>query len=324
MLPALRAWLASPSRAWPLKSGPITPTPLACVLRGMELALEHHDVHTNGLRLHVVQCGPVEGPLVILLHGFPEYWESWRHQLPALVAAGYRVWVPDQRGYNLSDKPSGLRSYTLPVLAADVLGLLDAAGRRQAHLIGHDWGAIVTWYLAAHHPERLASTTIINVPHPSAGARNLWRVPSQLLHSWYIFFFQLPWLPEHLFSRRNWHFGARTLTATSWPGTFSPTELARYKVAWAQPGAITAMINWYRALRFAGRVQWPRITGPVQVIWGKKDAFLKARLAELSMSQCDHGQLHFFPNATHWVHLEEHQAVNELLVKFMATSPAIS
>ncbi|RYY09471.1 MAG: alpha/beta fold hydrolase, partial [Cytophagaceae bacterium] len=109
----------------------------------MEYPLEHHDVRTNGVRLHVVQCGPADGPLALLLHGFPEYWETWRKQLPALVAAGYRVWAPDQRGYNLSDKPRGIRPYTIPVLAADAIGLLDAAGRRQAHVISHDWGAIV-------------------------------------------------------------------------------------------------------------------------------------------------------------------------------------
>lgn len=290
----------------------------------MGLTLEHHDVPTNGLRLHVVQCGPLNGPLVVLLHGFPEYWETWHRQLPALAAAGYRVWVPDHRGYNLSDKPRGIRKYTISVLADDVLGLLEAAGRRQAHIISHDWGAIVTWYLAAQYPGRLASTTIINVPHPAAEARNLWRVPTQLLHSWYIAFFQLPWLPEQLFRRRNWRFGRKLLARTAHPGTFSPEEVACYVAAWAQPGAITAMINWYRGLRYAGRLHWPCIKGPLQVIWGKKDVFLKARLAELSMQQCANGQLHFFPDATHWVHLEEPEAVNELLLKFMAASPAIT
>ena len=114
-----------------------------------------------------------------MLHGFPEYWETWHKQLPALVDAGYRVWAPDQRGY----EPRGVRNYITPVLVADVIGLLDAAGREQAHIISHDWGSIVTWYLAAQYPERLASTTIINGPHPAAEARNLWRVPTQMLHS---------------------------------------------------------------------------------------------------------------------------------------------
>lgn len=288
----------------------------------MEYPLEHHDVLTNGVRLHVVQCGPADGPLAILLHGFPEYWETWYKQLPALAAAGYRVWAPDQRGYNLSDKPRGIRSYVIPVLAADVVGLIDAAGRQQAHVISHDWGAIVTWYLAAQYPERLATTTIINVPHPAAETKNLWRVPSQLLHSWYMAFFQLPSLPERWFKSRNWRTASQWLVDTSLPGTFSPEDMAGYRAAWQQPGALTAMINWYRGLRYAGRLEWPRIKGPLQVIWGKQDVFLKARMAEVSLTQCDNGQLHFFPDATHWVHLEKAEEVNELLLKLMAAHPA--
>jgi pimeloyl-ACP methyl ester carboxylesterase len=282
-----------------------------------QLALEHHDVVTNGVCLHVVQAGPPDGPLVFLLHGFPEYWATWRAQIPALVAAGYRVWVPDQRGYNLSDKPPGIRPYTIPVLAADVIGLLDAAGREQAHLISHDWGSIVSWYLAAHYPGRLLSTTIINVPHPAAGARNLPRVPSQMLLSWYMLFFQLPWLPEQWFKRGNWAVGRHLFAHTAQPGTFSPAEVERHVQAWARPGALTAMLNWYRGLRYSGRLRWPRIRGPLQVIWGKKDAFLNARMAEVSLQECEQGQLHFFPNATHWVHLEQPAVVNALLLNFM-------
>ncbi|GAB3637711.1 alpha/beta hydrolase [Hymenobacter arcticus] len=286
----------------------------------MEYALEPHDVPTNGLRLHVVQCGPPAGPLVVLLHGFPECWFSWRAQLTALAAAGYRVWAPDQRGYNLSDKPLGISDYALPVLAADIVGLLDAAGCRQAHIVGHDWGGIVAWYLAAHYPQRVASTTIINVPHPAVLVPNLWRVPDQLARSWYILFFQLPGLPERLIRRRNWHAGAQSLLGSSRPGTFSAAELARYKVAWAQPGALTAMLNWYRALRLLAGSAWPRIEGAVQVIWGQQDAFLNAKLAELSLSQCARGEVHYFPQATHWVQLEEAEAVNALLLKFIAAN----
>lgn len=284
----------------------------------MPYPLTHHYVPTNGLRLHVVQAGPAAGPLVVLLHGFPEYWASWRAQLTALASAGYRVWVPDQRGYNLSDKPLGIAAYALPTLAADIIGLLDAAGVRQASIIGHDWGGIVAWYLAAHYPGRVANTTIINVPHPAVVLPTIWRVPGQLARSWYIGFFQLPELPEHLIRRRNWRFGERALRGTSWPGTFSAAEVARYKVAWAQPGALTAMLNWYRALRVPDKKPWPRILGPVQVIWGRQDAFLDARLAHLSLRECANGQLHYFPEATHWVHLEEVEAVNDLLLEFLA------
>ena len=282
----------------------------------MDYPLTHHYVPTNGLRLHVVQAGPATGPLVVLLHGFPEYWASWRAQLTALAAAGYRVWAPDQRGYNLSDKPPGIESYALPTLAADIIGLLDAAGVPQAHIVGHDWGGIVAWYLAAHYPDRMAGTTIINVPHPAVVTPNLWRVPSQLARSWYIGFFQLPRLPERLVRRRNWRFGERALLGTSRPGTFSAAEVARYKVAWAQPGALTTMLNWYRALRLPSG-PWPRIRGAVQIIWGRRDTFLEARLAEFSLAQCQNAQLHYFPEATHWVQLEEAAAVNELILRFI-------
>ena len=275
-----------------------------------------------GVRLDVRDDGPPDGEPVLLLHGFPQDGTSWSGVAPVLRRAGLRTLVPDQRGYNLSDKPRGIRPYTIPVLAADVIGLIDAAGRQQAHIISHDWGSIVHWYLAAQYQERLASSTIINVPHPSAEAKNLWRVPSQMLHSWYMMFFQLPWLPEQWFRRRNWFVGRRFLARTAHPGTFSPEEVERYVAAWSQPRALTSMINWYRGLRYAGRLHWPRIKGPLQVIWGKQDVFLKARMAELSMSQCDNGQLHFFPDNTHWVHLENPQAVNELLLQLMQANPA--
>jgi len=283
----------------------------------MEYPLTHHQVPTNGLHLHVVQCGPADGPLVVLLHGFPEFWGSWREQIPALAGAGYRVWVPDQRGYNLSDKPLGISAYVLPILAADILGLLDAAGSQRAHIVGHDWGGIVAWYLAAQYPERVASTTIINVPHPAVALPNLWRVPSQLARSWYIGFFQLPGLPERLMRRNNWRFGAQSLKGTSRPGTFPAAEVARYKEAWAQPGAATAMINWYRALRLPTGTRWRPIPGPVQIIWGKQDAFLAAELAEFSLKQCVQAELHYFAEATHWVQLEEAVAVNELILRFI-------
>ena len=282
----------------------------------MDYPLTYHYVPTNGLRLHVVQAGPTTGPLVVLLHGFPEYWASWRAQLTALAAAGYRVWAPDQRGYNLSDKPPGIESYALPTLAADIIGLLDAAGVPQAHIVGHDWGGIVAWYLAAHYPGRVVGTTIINVPHLAVVAPNLWRVPGQLARSWYIGFFQLPRLPEQLMRRRNWRFGAQALLGTSRLGTFSAAEVARYKVAWAQPGALTAMLNWYRALRLPSG-PWPRIRGAVQIIWGRRDTFLEALLAEFSLAQCENAQLHYFPEATHWVQLEEAAAVNELILRFI-------
>jgi pimeloyl-ACP methyl ester carboxylesterase len=290
----------------------------------MEYALEHHQVPTNGLQLHVVQCGPLDGPLVILLHGFPDFWYGWHKQLRVLAAAGYRVWVPDQRGYNLSDKPSGIRPYTLPTLAADIIGLIDAAGRPQASLVGHDWGGIVAWHLATYHASRISRAAILNVPHPSVLPVGFVRLPTQLLRSWYVFFFQLPWVPEQMIRRHHWRLGVQGLRAASHPGTFTAADIALYKTAWAQPRALTSMLNWYRAFRYGlGQEQEGgprRVHIPIQIIWGKQDVALDARLAVLSQRLCDQAELHYFPEASHWVQHDEAAEVNALLVKFLAGS----
>jgi len=289
----------------------------------MAYPLEHHFVPTNGLTLHVVQCGPVAGPLVVLLHGFPEFWYAWRHQLEALAGAGYRVWAPDQRGYNLSDKPRPVRAYAIDELAADVLGLLDAAGHDTAAVVGHDWGAAVAWHLAANFPARIRCAAVLNVPHPRVLAGALRRQPRQLLKSWYVFFFQLPWLPETLARLRGAWLARQALRRTSRPGTFSDADLAEYRTAWAQPGALRSMINWYRAAaRFARRVgQAGRVAVPLHIIWGRHDAFLNANLAQESLAFCDDGQLTYL-KASHWVQHEEAALVNQLLIDFLRETPA--
>ncbi|ALD21642.1 alpha/beta fold hydrolase [Hymenobacter sp. DG25A] len=286
----------------------------------MTYELDHQDVRTNGITLHVVQCGPATGQLVILLHGFPEFWYGWRHQIQALAAAGYRVLAPDQRGYNRSDKPRGAAAYRLEILGADVLGLLEAAGRETAIVIGHDWGAAVAWWLAANAPERILRVAILNVPHPAVLGHALRRMPRQLVKSWYIFFFQLPWLPEKLFRRHQYRFGRRALRGTSRPGTFTTEDLHRYVAAWSRPGALTGMINWYRAaFRKPGRIgRVGRIRIPVHILWGRRDAFLEPVLAERSLEWWGNGQLTYFEQATHWLHQEEPAAVNKLLLAFLA------
>ncbi len=162
--------------------------------------LQHTTIFTNGVNLHVVQAGPEDGQLIILLHGFPEFWYGWQAQIDFLAAKGYRVWIPDQRGYNLSDKPQGIDAYNQPVLADDVAGLIEAAGREKCVLIGHDWGAAVAWWTAMKYPEKLEKLVIMNVPHPIVSARTIGKDWEQTRKSWYIFAFQLPWLPEKLAS----------------------------------------------------------------------------------------------------------------------------
>lgn len=183
--------------------------------------VEHRYVTSNGLRFHVATAGPSDGRLILLLHGFPEHWYGWRHQIDPLAEAGFSVWAPDQRGYNLSDKPQGIAAYALPELAADVVGLVRAAGRERAIVVGHDWGGIVAWHLAAIMPETLERAVILNVPHPAVMLRHLRRNTRQMLRSWYVGFFQVPWLPEAwLGFQCGWPL-ARALRRTSRPGTFS-------------------------------------------------------------------------------------------------------
>lgn len=284
----------------------------------MPYDLEHHRVPTNGLTLHVVQCGPTAGPLVILLHGFPEFWFAWRQQIQVLAEAGYRVWAPDQRGYNLSDKPRRVKAYTIDKLAADIIGLISAAGEEKAAIVGHDWGAAVAWHLAQHYPERVSRTAVLNVPHPLVLGRALRQNRRQLRKSWYIFFFQLPFLPEFFLRFRQYRAGCSTLLRSSRRGTFSEADLVEYVRAWSQPGALRGMLNWYRAavrhprqLAGAGRVP-----GPVHIIWGEKDAFLEVDLARQSLAFCDDGQLTYL-RASHWVQHEEPAEVNRLLLGFL-------
>lgn len=285
----------------------------------MTVQRRHQHLRANGISLHVVEAGPVNGPLVMLLHGFPEFWYGWRHQIDALAATGYRVLAPDQRGYNLSDKPKGIRAYHLDALADDVVGLIDAAGREKAFLVGHDWGGVAAWWTAVKYPQRIERLAALNCPHPLVMRRHLLHNRRQRRKSWYIFFFQLPFLPEWRIRRNNWWVGMRTLQATSRPGTFSDADIELYRQAWSQPGAITAMLNWYRAAlrRKLKRVTSPRITIPVLLIWGTRDRFLGRELAQASIDLCDNGKSVFIETATHWLQHEEPERVNELLLKFM-------
>ena len=273
-------------------------------------------VETNSVRLHVVQAGPADGPLIILLHGFPEFWYGWHNQIDALAEAGFWVWAPDQRGYNLSDKPADTAAYGIDILAADVVGLIDAAGRQKAIVVGHDWGAAVAWWTAIVHADRVERLVVLNVPHPVVMQRFARRDPGQMLRSWYIGFFQLPWLPETLSILGNWAMTVRGLRMSSRPETFTETNLQQYRTAWSQPGAFTTMINWYRAaLRNpASRQPSVRITVPTLLIWGARDQFLKREMAQPSIDFCDNGRLIFLENATHWVQHEEAQRVIELII----------
>jgi len=271
------------------------------------------------IRLEVAHLGPENGPPVILLHGFPEGSACWRHQVGPLAAAGFRVTVPDQRGYGLSAKPRGIDAYALDRLAADVLGLIEASESTRVSLVGHDWGGIVAWWVALTDPDRVERLAVLNAPHPVAFRRYLWSHPRQLLRSWYILAFQLPWLPEALLRRRDWRALARMLRVSSRPGTFPAADLDAYRRAWSAPGAITGMIHWYRAAlrRPPAPPADPRVNVPTLLIWGTQDRFLGRDLAEASLALCAAGRLERIEEATHWVQHEEPDRVNRLLIDFL-------
>jgi epoxide hydrolase 4 len=276
-------------------------------------------LRADTIELHAVAAGPPDGRLVVLLHGFPEFWYGWRRQIAPLAAAGLRVLVPDQRGYNLSDKPGGVAAYALDTLADDVLGLADALGRGRFAVVGHDWGGVVAWHLAARNPERVERAAVLNGPHPATVRAFMRAHPSQALRSWYAGFFQAPLLPEWTLGAADFAWLRASLDRTSRPGAFSDEDLRRYRAAWARPGALTAMLNWYRALPgFAGPSPSGRIRVPVRVVWGDRDPFLDRGLVEAGLALCDRGEAFHLPEATHWVQHEEPEQVNRLLVEFLA------
>jgi pimeloyl-ACP methyl ester carboxylesterase len=274
----------------------------------------------DDVRLHAVAAGPGDGPLVVLLHGFPEFWFGWRHQIDPLAAAGYRVLAPDQRGYNLSDKPRRVKAYGLDRLAADVVGLIDAEGRDRAILVGHDWGAAVAWWVATCFPDRVERLAVLNVPHPSVMRRHLLRSAEQRRKSWYIFFFQVPWLPERWFLKNDCAVGVRSVCATARHGTFSDEEMRTYREAWRQPRALRGMIHWYRAMLRSPprRPRDLRVRVPTLMIWGERDRFLGSEMIEPSLGLCDRGRVERLPEATHWLQHEEPATVNRLLLQFFA------
>lgn len=276
-------------------------------------------IETNGVRLHVVQAGAPTAPLVILLHGYPDFWYGWRHQISFLVQQGYRVWVPDQRGYNLSEKPRGVKAYRLDTLVQDVLGLIDASGEQTVYLVGHDWGAAVAWAVALSAPERLKKLVILNVPHLKVFMDTLRSSREQLRKSWYIFFFQIPFLPEFMLTRDNARSTKQALVASAHPTTFSDADLDEYVRAWTQPDAMRSMINWYRAvLRYPPTLpDNPRIRVPTLIIWGAQDVALSREMAQQSLELCDDGRLVVFDDATHWVQDDKPDEVNALLAEFL-------
>ena len=298
-------------------------------------AWTHEHVATNGVRLHYVAAGPESGPPVVLLHGFPEFWYSWRHQIEALADAGYRVVAPDLRGYNVSEKPRGVSAYRVGTLARDVAAFVERVAGGEAHVVGHDWGGVVAWETAVRHPSAVASLTAMNAPHPGTFLREL-RNPEQAKRSWYTFYFQLPRLPEAGFRAGNFRVLETMFQEDPVrPDAFTDEDVRRYKRALGRPGALTAALNYYRALgrgtirQAAKEVVYGdddmaeatlspvRVDQPSLVLWGMADTALSPRLLDDLEEWVPNVRVQRLVDASHWVQNDAPAEVNDHLLSFL-------
>lgn len=278
---------------------------------------QHGFLRANGIRFHYVTQG--EGPLVLLLHGFPECWYSWRHQIPVL-AATHKVVALDLRGYNDTDKPTEPAAYQMDVLVADVVAVVQALGYERLTLVGHDWGGAIAWNTADRHPELLDNLVVLNLPHPARMLAGL-RTPQQLLKSWYIFFFQLPWLPEIALQLADYRAIELALAGMAIDkATFSKADLDFFKDAAAKRGAVPAMLNYYRTIFSSGQLnrQWRVLEMPTLMIWGENDAALGKELTYGTEQYVRDLQIKYIPNCSHWVQQERPDLVNQYLCDFLA------
>ena len=279
-------------------------------------AITYRTVHANGLEFNVAVLG--SGPrLALCLHGFPECSFSWRYQMPVLAQLGYLVWAPDLRGYGKSSRPTGIAAYSMENLRADVAALIEASGATQTLLIGHDWGALIAWDTAMFGRIPISKLVIMNVPHPALAQKGL-RTFKQLLKSWYIFFFQLPRIPEWFLARNHYAAIAQAFRGMAVDKSRFPREVLKvYQEAAAQPGALTAMLNYYRALLrgvSAARTRGsPTITVPTLMLWGEVDAALGKELTYGTERYVSDLTLRYLPHVSHWVQQEAPETVNLML-----------
>jgi len=291
----------------------------------MKETWKHDFVKVDEIRMHYVTQG--EGKLLLLLHGFPDFWYVWRFQIPEL-ARHFRVVAPDLRGYNETDKPEGVDKYRLNLLAEDILELIHALGERRAIIVGHDWGGVVAWSLAAFNPEATEKLVVLNAPHPNAYTTRTKGLPRQLQKSWYVFFFQIADIPEEVLSRNDYFFLKNMLRLSFVKkDVLTDEDLKVYAEAWSRPEALTAALNYYRAnmnpaILFSERtIAFPKIKSPTLVVWGEQDAALsKALIVDTDEFVDAPYSIKYLPNCGHWVQLEEPELVNKYILEFLKTS----
>ncbi len=261
-----------------------------------------------------------DGPLLLLLHGFPQYWYCWRHQL-AVLSAHFCVVAPDLRGYNDTEKPDW--GYTVDVLTADVVGLIESLGYQRAHVVGHDWGGALAWMLAITYPHRVTRLATLNMPHPALMQQAMTTNPRQMARSVYMALFQLPLLPEALLRAGDYALLAWMMRGTTTSSNaFDDETIEMYKDAASKPGALTAALNWYRGLFRDGDMfrlahQSARVDVPTLMVWGQQDPALGVELTHGTESLVSNLRLEYVPDASHWVQEEQPELVSRYLLEFL-------
>ncbi len=284
-------------------------------------AFPRKDVRANGLRFAVHTAGGGD-KLALCLHGFPEAWFSWRNQMPLLARLGYQVWAPDLRGYGDTERPGRTRDYAIDRLVDDVAGLIDASGKKDVTLVAHDWGGHIAWELAAQGARPLSRLVNMNIPHPAVMNRAIRRPGRQLLRSYYIFLFQLPFVAERWLSKDDHAAIAKAFRGMAVDRSRFPDELLDlYRASAARPGAIRAMLSYYRAaLRFPSKRARARvIETPTLLIWGEEDQALGKELAEGTRQKVRDLTLEYIPRCSHWVQQEQPEQVNAILERWLTT-----
>ncbi len=281
---------------------------------------EHNYLYTNGVRLHYISEG--EGNLMLMLHGFPEFWYSWRHQITAF-SNNYRVVAPDLRGYNYSDKLQSIQLYSISELVQDIAGIITNLGYEKCILVGHDWGGLIAWYFADQYPKMVEKLIVLNIPHPAKLREGL-RTPQQLRKSWYVFFFQLPFLPELLLRWNNYKAieSAFINTAIN-KSAFTDEDIQAYKKSAAKPEALTAMINYYRCFvrqTLRSEKSWNKLDVPTLMIWAENDTALGKELTYRTEDYVNNLTLKYIPNCSHWVQQEQPELVNQYIADFLQIS----
>ena len=279
---------------------------------------QHDYITINGVNLHYVTQG--SGPLMLMLHGFPEFWYSWRYQIPEF-ASDFKVVAPDLRGYNDSDKPASQSAYVMNELVQDVEGIISGLGYEKCVLVAHDWGGGIAWSFAYNYPHMVERLIIMNCPHPAKFSEGL-RTPQQLLRSWYMFFFQLPVIPELFLQSQDYQFIENAFKGMAIKkSAFSTEDINAFKDAAAKRGALTAMINYYRNIFSAGMFNqnWSILEVPTLMIWGEEDTALGKELTYGTEAYVEDFQIRYISNCSHWVQQEQPELVNQYMREFLIT-----